>query len=179
MEDSMDAGNAKYFRTPMSIKELVLRAGQRKISEINMFLENKQKPSSIPKINPQLLYIEIKSKIPKLDQISNMSFTRNGKLRFATSDPFLYRDGVSARKYPLGRMKGSSSMGNLSGGSCSSSPSSTRPAVECSLLDSLGTDSGKFSVETELSVAGVVRGEVNVKFSGARAKFGQAAPNTC
>ncbi|GFW59131.1 uncharacterized protein TNCV_2780621 [Trichonephila clavipes] len=87
MEDSMDAGNAKYFRTPMSIKELVLRAGQRKISEINMFLENKQKPSSIPKINPQLLYMEIKSKIPKFDQISNMSFTRNGKLRFATSDP--------------------------------------------------------------------------------------------
>ncbi|GFW61681.1 putative RNA-directed DNA polymerase from transposon X-element [Trichonephila clavipes] len=86
MEDSMDAGNAKYFRTPMSIKELVLRAGQRKISEINMFLENKQKPSSIPKINPQL-YMEIKSKIPKFDQISNMSFTRNGKLRFATSDP--------------------------------------------------------------------------------------------
>ncbi|GFW45270.1 uncharacterized protein TNCV_4733781 [Trichonephila clavipes] len=87
MEDSMDAGNAKYFRTPMSIKELVLRAGQRKISEINMFLENKQKPSSIPKINPQLLYMEIKSKIPKFDQISNMSFTRNGKLCFATSDP--------------------------------------------------------------------------------------------
>ncbi|GFX10738.1 uncharacterized protein TNCV_147801 [Trichonephila clavipes] len=87
MEDSMDAGNAKYFRTPMSIKELVLLAGQRKISEINMFLENKQKPSSIPKINPQLLYMEIKSKIPKFDQISNMSFTRNGKLRFATSDP--------------------------------------------------------------------------------------------
>ncbi|GFS64156.1 uncharacterized protein TNCV_3945171 [Trichonephila clavipes] len=87
MEDSMDAGNAKCFRTPMSIKELVLRAGQRKISEINMFLENKQKPSSIPKINPQLLYMEIKSKIPKFDQISNMSFTRNGKLRFATSDP--------------------------------------------------------------------------------------------
>ncbi|GFX94027.1 uncharacterized protein TNCV_3413891 [Trichonephila clavipes] len=87
MEDSMNAGNAKYFRTPMSIKELVLRAGQRKISEINMFLENKQKSSSIPKINPQLLYMEIKSKIPKFDQISNMSFTRNGKLRFATSDP--------------------------------------------------------------------------------------------
>ncbi|GFX38439.1 putative RNA-directed DNA polymerase from transposon X-element [Trichonephila clavipes] len=87
MEDSMDAGNAKYFRTPMSIKELVLRAGQRKISEINMFLENKQKPSSIPKINPHLLYMEIKSKIPKFDQISNMSFTRNGKLRFTTSDP--------------------------------------------------------------------------------------------
>ncbi|GFW76380.1 uncharacterized protein TNCV_1581591 [Trichonephila clavipes] len=87
MEDSMDAGNAKYFHTPMSIKELVLRAGQRKISEINMFLENKQKPSSIPKINPQLLYMEIKSKIPKFDQISNMSFTRNGKLHFATSDP--------------------------------------------------------------------------------------------
>ncbi|GFY29689.1 uncharacterized protein TNCV_1812691 [Trichonephila clavipes] len=85
MEDSMDAGNAKYFRTPMSIKELVLRAGQRTISEINMFLENKRKPSSIPKINPQLLYMEI-SKIPKFDQISNMSFTRKGKLRFATSD---------------------------------------------------------------------------------------------
>ncbi|GFS94174.1 uncharacterized protein TNCV_3786391 [Trichonephila clavipes] len=63
MEDSMDAGNAKYFRTPMSIKELVLRAGQRKISEINMFLENKQKPSSIPKINPQLLYMEIKNQL--------------------------------------------------------------------------------------------------------------------
>ncbi|GFV35548.1 RNA-directed DNA polymerase from mobile element jockey [Trichonephila clavipes] len=83
MEDSMDAGNAKYFRTPMSIKELVLRAGQRKISEINMFLENKQKPSSIPKINPQLLYMEIKSKIPKFDQISNMSFTRNGRAAVA------------------------------------------------------------------------------------------------
>ncbi|GFW32079.1 hypothetical protein TNCV_2601051 [Trichonephila clavipes] len=110
-------------------------------------------------------------------------------------------------------MKGSSSMVNLFGGSCSSSPSTTSQviissssvvisvgvafrdlcgtlfisisgfcifgrfllfldfrfticwasaAVECSLLDSLGTDSGKFSVETELSLAGVVRERVSV-----------------
>ncbi|GFY29241.1 hypothetical protein TNCV_4723691 [Trichonephila clavipes] len=45
MEDSMDAGNAKYFRTPMSIKELVLRVGQRKISEINI-----DGRSSVPKV---------------------------------------------------------------------------------------------------------------------------------
>ncbi|GFS91763.1 zinc finger protein [Trichonephila clavipes] len=35
-------------------------------------------------------------------------------------------------------------------------------AVECSLLDSLGTDSCKFSVETELSLAGGVREGVSV-----------------
>ncbi|GFY45703.1 uncharacterized protein TNIN_325541 [Trichonephila inaurata madagascariensis] len=89
MANKMDTGNGnmKYFRSPTSEKELLLRVGKRKITEVNIFLENKQKPSAIPKTNPQLLYTEIKGKIPRFDQISKMSFTRNGKLRFATSDP--------------------------------------------------------------------------------------------
>ncbi|GFY08073.1 hypothetical protein TNCV_1354891 [Trichonephila clavipes] len=38
----------------------------------------------------------------------------------------------------------------------------TSAALECSLLDVVGTDSGKFSVESELSLSGVVCERVSV-----------------
>lgn len=86
MEKMMEINIERYFHSAMSEKELILRAGQKQIKEINLFLENKQTGSSIPKTNPQLLHSEIKTKIARWENISNMSFTRNGKIRISTSD---------------------------------------------------------------------------------------------
>ncbi|GFV58274.1 DDE_Tnp_IS1595 domain-containing protein [Trichonephila clavipes] len=49
--------------------EIILRAGQRIISEINILVENSQGSSQIPKSNPQLLNAEIKKKIARHENI--------------------------------------------------------------------------------------------------------------
>ncbi|GFV85240.1 uncharacterized protein TNCV_928711 [Trichonephila clavipes] len=49
--------------------EIILRAGQRIISEINILIENSQGSSQIPKSNPQLLNAEIKKKIARHENI--------------------------------------------------------------------------------------------------------------
>ncbi|GFT20662.1 hypothetical protein TNCV_3047371 [Trichonephila clavipes] len=49
--------------------EIILRAGQRIIFEINILVENSQGSSQIPKSNPQLLNAEIKKKIARHENI--------------------------------------------------------------------------------------------------------------
>ncbi|GFV20462.1 uncharacterized protein TNCV_4142231 [Trichonephila clavipes] len=78
---------SKFFRSSLRDAEIILRAGQRIISEINILVENSQGSSQIPKSNPQLLNAEIKKKIARHENIKSMSFTRNGKIRFSTLDP--------------------------------------------------------------------------------------------
>ncbi|GFX74839.1 RNase H domain-containing protein [Trichonephila clavipes] len=83
----METGFSKIFRSSVRGAEIILRAGQRIISEINILVENSQGSSQIPKSNPQLLNAEIKKKIARHENIKSMSFTRNGKIRFSTLDP--------------------------------------------------------------------------------------------
>ncbi|GFT07082.1 uncharacterized protein TNCV_1416041 [Trichonephila clavipes] len=78
--------------------EIILRAGQRIISEINILVENSQGSSRIPKSNPQLLNAEIKKKIARHENIKSMSFTRNGKIRFSTLDPVCAAQILSIEK---------------------------------------------------------------------------------
>ncbi|GFU94449.1 RNase H domain-containing protein [Trichonephila clavipes] len=82
----METGFSKFFRSSLRDAEIILRAGQRIISEINILVENSQGSSQIPKSNPQLLNAEIKKKIARHENIKSMSFTRNGKIRFSTLD---------------------------------------------------------------------------------------------
>ncbi|GFT72710.1 hypothetical protein TNCV_756061 [Trichonephila clavipes] len=83
----METGFSKFFRSSLRDAEIILRAGQRIISEINILVENSQGSSQIPMSNPQLLNAEIKKKIARHENIKRMSFTRNGKIRFSTLDP--------------------------------------------------------------------------------------------
>ncbi|GFU89335.1 hypothetical protein TNCV_1783181 [Trichonephila clavipes] len=61
----METGFSKFFRSSLRDAEIILRAGQRIISEINILVENSQGSSQIPKSNPQLLNAEIKKKIAR------------------------------------------------------------------------------------------------------------------
>ncbi|GFV10882.1 zinc finger protein 112 [Trichonephila clavipes] len=83
----METGFSRFFRSSVRDAEIILRGGQRIISEINILVENSQGSSQIPKSNPHLLNAEIKKKIARHENIKSMSFTRNGKIRFSTLDP--------------------------------------------------------------------------------------------
>ncbi|GFU52956.1 RNA-directed DNA polymerase from mobile element jockey [Trichonephila clavipes] len=65
----METGFSKIFRSSVRDAEIILRAGQRIISEINILVENSQGSSQIPKSNPQLLNAEIKKKIARHENI--------------------------------------------------------------------------------------------------------------
>ncbi|GFU08517.1 hypothetical protein TNCV_2495831 [Trichonephila clavipes] len=65
----METGFSKFFRYSLRNTEIILRAGQRIISEINILVENSQGSSQIPKSNPQLLNAEIKKKIARHENI--------------------------------------------------------------------------------------------------------------
>ncbi|GFX34122.1 hypothetical protein TNCV_1698691 [Trichonephila clavipes] len=65
----METGFSKFFRSSVRDAEIILRAGQRIISEINILVENSQGSFQIPKSNPQLLNAEIKKKIARHENI--------------------------------------------------------------------------------------------------------------
>ncbi|GFW24330.1 uncharacterized protein TNCV_605791 [Trichonephila clavipes] len=67
----METGFSKFFRSSLRDAEIILRAGQRIISEINILVENSQGSSQIPKSNPQLLNAEIKKKIARHENIKS------------------------------------------------------------------------------------------------------------
>ncbi|GFW19090.1 putative RNA-directed DNA polymerase from transposon BS [Trichonephila clavipes] len=69
----METGFSKFFRSSVRDAEIILRAGQRIISEINILVENSQGSSQIPKSNPQLLNAEIKKKIARHENIKNFA----------------------------------------------------------------------------------------------------------
>ncbi|GFS51886.1 hypothetical protein TNCV_1068801 [Trichonephila clavipes] len=58
---TMETGFSKFFRSSLRDAEIILRAGQSIISEINILVENSQGSSQIP----QLLNAEIKKKIAR------------------------------------------------------------------------------------------------------------------
>ncbi|GFW55711.1 uncharacterized protein TNCV_120951 [Trichonephila clavipes] len=93
----METGFSKIFRSSLRDAEIILRAVQRIISEINILVENSQGSSQIPKSNPQLLNAEIKKKT-RHENIKSMSFTRNGKIRFSTLDPVCAAQILSLEK---------------------------------------------------------------------------------
>ncbi|GFS57552.1 uncharacterized protein TNCV_1402091 [Trichonephila clavipes] len=94
----METGFSKFFRSSLRDAEIILRAGQRIISEINILVENSQGSSQVPKSNLQLLNAEIKKKIARHENIKSMSFTRNGKIRFSTLDPVCAAQILSLEK---------------------------------------------------------------------------------
>ncbi|GFV33331.1 hypothetical protein TNCV_1498511 [Trichonephila clavipes] len=84
----METGFSKFFRYSLRDAEIILRAGQIIISEINNLVENSQGSSQIPKSNPQLLNAEVRKiarheniKITDTDQKLNILQLNN---RFIT-----------------------------------------------------------------------------------------------
>ncbi|GFY25121.1 uncharacterized protein TNCV_2693121 [Trichonephila clavipes] len=94
----MESGFSKFFRSSVSDAEIILLAGQRIISEINILVENSQGFSQIPKSNPQLLHADIKKKIARHENIKSMPFTRNGNIRFSTLYPVCAAQILSLEK---------------------------------------------------------------------------------
>ncbi|GFW18664.1 uncharacterized protein TNCV_1369181 [Trichonephila clavipes] len=85
-------------KSSLTDAEIILRAGQRIISEINILVENSQGSSQIPKSNQQLLNAEIKKQIARHEDIKSMSFTRNGRIRLSMLDPVCAAQILSLEK---------------------------------------------------------------------------------
>ncbi|GFU97718.1 hypothetical protein TNCV_775061 [Trichonephila clavipes] len=83
----METRFSKFFRSSLRDAEIILRAGQRIISEINILVEINQGSSQIPKSIPQLLNAEIKKKTARHENIKSMSFTRNGNYKVLYARP--------------------------------------------------------------------------------------------
>ncbi|GIY23425.1 uncharacterized protein CEXT_531971 [Caerostris extrusa] len=85
--NSMISSNNNYFKSSKSINELVLRLGQKSFEEIHIVCQHRDAKHKIPRSNPFLIQADIKKHINRHDNITNMKFSRQGKLIFSTADP--------------------------------------------------------------------------------------------
>ncbi|GIX86001.1 uncharacterized protein CEXT_730201 [Caerostris extrusa] len=85
--NSMISSNNNYFKSSKSINELVLRLGQKSFEEIHIVCQHRDAKHKIPRSNPFLIQADIKKHINRHDNITNMKFSRQGKLVFSTADP--------------------------------------------------------------------------------------------
>ncbi|GIY21484.1 uncharacterized protein CEXT_302471 [Caerostris extrusa] len=85
--NSMISSNNNYFKSSKSINELVLRLGQKSFEEINIICQHSDAKHKIPRSNPFLIQADIKKHVNRHDNITNMKFSRQGKLIFTTADP--------------------------------------------------------------------------------------------
>ncbi|GIY27952.1 uncharacterized protein CEXT_457501 [Caerostris extrusa] len=86
--NSMISSNNNYFKTSKSINELVLRLGQKSFEEIHIICQHSDATHKTPRSNPFLIQADIKKKhVNRHDNITNMKFSRQGKLIFSTADP--------------------------------------------------------------------------------------------
>ncbi|GIZ05192.1 uncharacterized protein CEXT_70771 [Caerostris extrusa] len=85
--NGMISSNNNYFKSSKSINELVLRLGQKSFEEIHIVCQHRDAKHKIPRSNPFLIQADIKKHINRHDNITNMKFSRQGKLIFSTADP--------------------------------------------------------------------------------------------
>ncbi|GIY66953.1 uncharacterized protein CEXT_795841 [Caerostris extrusa] len=85
--NSMISSNNNYFKSSKSVNELVLRLGQKSFEEIHIICQHSDAKHKIPRSNPFLIQADIKKHVNRHDNITNMKFSRQGKLIFSTADP--------------------------------------------------------------------------------------------
>ncbi|GBL97969.1 Regulatory-associated protein of mTOR [Araneus ventricosus] len=86
-DDMMPASNNRFLMSGKSTNELVLHLCQKLFETINIVIANKNNSAKMPRWNPFQLHTYIKQVIPEHPSITNMKYTRQGKLLFSTSDP--------------------------------------------------------------------------------------------
>ncbi|GIY53000.1 uncharacterized protein CEXT_758751 [Caerostris extrusa] len=82
---SRTSNTNNYFKSSKSINELVLRLGE--FEEIHIICQHSDTKHKIPRSNPFLIQADIKKHVNRHDNITNMKFSRLGKLIFSTADP--------------------------------------------------------------------------------------------
>ncbi|GBO04910.1 hypothetical protein AVEN_22236-1 [Araneus ventricosus] len=81
------ASTDRFLISGKPANELVLQLCQKQFEAINIVITNKNSSANMPCWNPFQLHTYIKQAIPKHPNITNMKYTRQGKLLFSTSDP--------------------------------------------------------------------------------------------
>ncbi|GBM54409.1 hypothetical protein AVEN_83012-1 [Araneus ventricosus] len=81
------ASNYRFLMSSKPTNECVLHLCQKQFETINIVIANKDSSSKMPRTNPFQLHSYIKQVVPELSNITNMKYTRQGKLLFSTSDP--------------------------------------------------------------------------------------------
>ncbi|GIY55862.1 uncharacterized protein CDAR_374621 [Caerostris darwini] len=84
---SMTFNTNNYFKSSKSINELVLRLGEKRLEEIHIICTHSDAKHKIPRSNPFLIQANIKKHLNRHDNITNIKFSRQGKLIFSTADP--------------------------------------------------------------------------------------------
>ncbi|CAL1291241.1 unnamed protein product [Larinioides sclopetarius] len=77
----------KFYQSDKPAKELVIRLGEKHYDEINIAMGHTDPKSRIPRSNPFVLQPYIKKHVTRHANISNLKFTRAGKIIFTTADP--------------------------------------------------------------------------------------------
>ncbi|GIY86061.1 TATA-binding protein-associated factor 172 [Caerostris darwini] len=84
---SMTSNTNNYYKSSKSINELVLRLCEKSFEEIDIICQHVDAKLKIPRSNPFLIQADIKKHVNRHDHITNMKFSRQGKLIFSTADP--------------------------------------------------------------------------------------------
>ncbi|GIX78398.1 hypothetical protein CDAR_313651 [Caerostris darwini] len=84
---SMTSNTNNYYKSSKSINELVLRLGEKSFEEIHIICQHSDAKLKLPRSNPFLIQADIKKHVNRHDHITNMKFSRQGKLIFSTADP--------------------------------------------------------------------------------------------
>ncbi|GIY44028.1 hypothetical protein CDAR_262621 [Caerostris darwini] len=84
---SMTSNTNNYYKSSKSINELVLRLGEKSFEEIHIICQHSDAKLKIPRSNPFLIQADIKKHVNRHDHVTNMKFSRQGKLIFSTADP--------------------------------------------------------------------------------------------
>ncbi|GBL86160.1 hypothetical protein AVEN_89181-1 [Araneus ventricosus] len=79
--------NDRFLMSSKPTNELVLHLCQKQFETINIVIANKDSSSKMPRSSPFQLHSYIKQVVPEHSNITNMKYTRQGKLLFSTSDP--------------------------------------------------------------------------------------------
>ncbi|GBM11325.1 hypothetical protein AVEN_13563-1 [Araneus ventricosus] len=79
--------NNMFYKSAKTLNELVMRLGNQTYDEINIIIDNAEKPKKMPETNPFLIQDFVKKSVSRHEQIENMKYTRQGKIQFTTKDP--------------------------------------------------------------------------------------------
>ncbi|GBN61962.1 hypothetical protein AVEN_148397-1 [Araneus ventricosus] len=79
--------NARFLMSGKPTNELVLHLCQKQFETINIVIANKDSSAKMPRSNTFQLHSYIKQVVTEHSNITNMKYTRQGKLLFSTSDP--------------------------------------------------------------------------------------------
>ncbi|GBN76332.1 hypothetical protein AVEN_237799-1 [Araneus ventricosus] len=79
--------NGRFLMSGKPINELVLHLCQKQFETINIVIANKDSSAKMPRSNPFQFHSYIKQAVTEHANITNMKYTRQGKLLFSTSDP--------------------------------------------------------------------------------------------